>query len=61
MANRRADKECLDIRICIDNFTDNEIKKYQAKRVAKDGLRYTKPEAAADLLRELLQNGSRVL
>ena len=54
MANRRTDKTCVDIRICVDNDVDKAIIKYQAKRVAKDGLRYGKPEAASDLLKELL-------
>ncbi len=54
MANKRANKECLELRICIDNQTDIEIIKFQAHRVAKDGLRYRKDEAASDLFRELL-------
>jgi len=55
MANRRTDKNCVDVRICVDLETDTEIIKFQARKVAATGIKsYTKPEATADLLRELL-------
>ena len=59
MANRKKSKEFVDIRVSIDMFTDTEIKKYQANRVAKDGADYKKWEAASDLFMELVKRNAK--
>jgi len=56
MANRRKDKSCTDIRFCADDIIDGEIRKFQYSHIAKTGVKgYTKPEATADLFRELIK------
>jgi len=55
MANRKQDKECIDIRICIDQDAYKAVVKYQAARVAKDGISYQRWEAASDLFNELVR------
>ena len=55
MPKRPLTKDCIDIRICIDEATNNEIRKYQATRMAKDGIYYPKGEAASDLFMKLVQ------
>jgi len=56
MANKPVDKKCVDIRICADDEINTAVIKFQARKVAQTGLcNYTKPEAAADLYRELLR------
>jgi len=55
MAGRKQSKDCVDIRICIDEETNKEIIKFQAKRVSKDGLDYKKWMAASDYFMELVQ------
>jgi len=55
MANRRADKLCVDIRICVSNDVDDAIVNYQYKRkAAHPREKYPKTKAAADLFEELL-------
>jgi hypothetical protein len=48
MPKRPIEKECIDIRVCIDPETNKEINKFQARRRIKDGLPYPKFEAASD-------------
>lgn len=55
MPKRPAHKECIDVRICVDQETNQEINKYQARRIAKDGLSYQKFEAASDYFMELVK------
>lgn len=54
MANRRVDKECLDIRLCIDNETNRAIEVYQAEQKIK-GKPMRKDEAGAELFCELVK------
>lgn len=55
MGNRRANKDCIELRICIDNITEAEVIRYQANRVEKEGVHYKKGEAAADLFMDLVR------
>lgn len=55
MANKRAQKGCVGILICISEDADKEVIKYQASKVAKTGIKgYNKPEAASELFMELV-------
>lgn len=54
MPNRRKDKDCVDIRICVRNEVDRAIIKYQGNRIARHGKPYKKTEAASDLFEQLL-------
>jgi len=53
MANRRADKNCVDIRVCLDEETNKKIIQFQAAEIAKTGKVYHKWEAASDYFMQL--------
>ena len=55
MAKRKAGKECVDLRICIDDDTYNEVKKYQGLKMA-EGIDYKRWEAASDLFMDLVKS-----
>lgn len=49
MPNKRVDKSCVEIRVCVENDLEKDIIKFQASQIAKTGNRsYWKPEAASD-------------
>lgn len=47
-----------ELRIVVDQATDLEINKFQARRVAKSGKPYLKMDAAADYFMELVKKDS---
>ena len=57
MAKRRPDKDCWEIRVCIDRDTYKAINEYQSNVKMSDGLKpYFKSEAASDLFMELVKS-----
>lgn len=55
MAKRPKDKNCIDVRVCIDEFTNIEINKYQLRVKLKEYKTYNKTEAASDYFMELVK------
>lgn len=57
MPKRRIDKDCWEMRICVDAPTYKAINEFQATVKASDGLKpYHKSEAASDLFMKLVKN-----
>lgn len=62
MANKRTDKRCVRIDLCVENSLSDAIETYQAQLRIERGLKCKKPEAAEMYFTELHRlAGSQVL
>lgn len=55
MANKRIDKNCVEVRVCVDEEMNKEIEKEQARMVLEGLKPALKPEAAYRYFRNLMR------